>query len=67
MRSKPKGAKYRNLTDAGPHLTEPDLDAIEELARANASETYRGALLALVDEVRRLREVATGRAVTSGR
>ncbi len=42
MKSKPKGAKYRNPT-------EPDLDAIEELARANESETYRGALLALVD------------------
>jgi hypothetical protein len=53
MKSKPKGAKYRNPT-------EPDLDAIEELARANESETYRGALLALVAEVRRLREVALG-------
>ena len=41
-------AKYRNHT-------EPDLDAIEELAKANESEPYRGPLLALVDEVRRLR------------
>ncbi len=51
MRAKPKGAKYRNLT-------EPDLEEIEELARADESETYRGALLALVEEVRRLRKVA---------
>ncbi len=51
MRAKPKGAKYRNLTGA-------DLDAIEELARANESEPYRGALLALIGEVRRLRKVA---------
>ena len=67
MRVKPKGAKCRTLTDTGPHLTEPDLDEIEELARANASEPYRGPLLALVAEVRRLREVALGREVTSGR
>ncbi len=60
MRSKPKGAKYRNPT-------EPDLDEIEELARTNESETYRGPLLALVHEVRRLREVALGREVSSGR
>jgi hypothetical protein len=51
MKSKPKGGKYRNLT-------EPDLDEIEKLARADESETYRGALLALVEEVRRLRKVA---------
>ena len=38
-------------------LTEADLDEIEDLARANAAETYRGALLALVDEVRRLRGI----------
>ncbi len=55
-----------HLTHRG-RLTEPDLDEIEGLARANASETYRGALLALVDEVRRLREVALGREVTGGR
>ena len=46
--------------------TESDLDAIEELAKANESETYRGPLLALVGEVRRLREVARGREVASG-
>jgi hypothetical protein len=51
MKRKPEGAKYRNLT-------EPDLEEIERLARENASETYRGALLALVEEVRRLRKVA---------
>ena len=38
-------------------LTESDLDEIEDLAKANAAETYRGALLALVDEVRRLRGI----------
>ncbi len=43
-------AKFRNHT-------EPDLDAIEDLAKANESEPYRGPLLALVDEVRRPREV----------
>jgi hypothetical protein len=59
VRAKPKGAKYRNLT-------EPDIDEIEELAGANESETYRGPLLALVDEVRRLREMVLGREVTSG-
>ena len=59
MRAKPKGAKYRNLT-------EPDLDEIERMARENKFETYRGPLLALVNEVRRLREAALGREVTSG-
>ena len=38
-------------------LTEVDLDEIADLAKTNAAETYRGALLALVDEVRRLRGV----------
>ena len=60
MKSKPKGGKYRNLT-------EPDLDEIEKLARADESETYRGALLALVEEVRRLRRMATGREATDGK
>ncbi len=55
MRAKPGGVKCRTLSDTRPHLTEPDLDEIEELARANESETYRGTLLALVEEVRRLR------------
>ena len=36
-------------------LTDATLDEIEELAKSNAAETYRGALLALVEEVRRLR------------
>ena len=48
MRSKPKGAKYRNLT-------EPSSEEIESMARENAGEPYRGPLIALVDEVRRLR------------
>ena len=38
-------------------LTEADLDEIENEARSNAAETYRGALLALVAEVRRLRGI----------
>jgi hypothetical protein len=38
-------------------LTDADLEEIEEQARSNAAETYRGALLALVAEVRRLRGV----------
>ncbi len=59
MKFKPKGAKYRNLT-------EPDANEIEEFARTNESEPYRGPLLALVEEVRPLREVALGREVTSG-
>ncbi|MCH7866861.1 MAG: hypothetical protein IH881_04145 [Myxococcales bacterium] len=36
-------------------LTDATLDEIEQLAKSNAAETYRGALLALVKEVRRLR------------
>ena len=36
-------------------LTDAALDEIEQLAKSNAAETYRGALLALVEEVRRLR------------
>ena len=36
-------------------LTDATLAEIEQLAQTNAAETYRGALLALVDEVRRLR------------
>ena len=60
MRAKPKGAKYRNLT-------EPDANEIEEFARTNESEPYRGPLLALVEEVRRLRAMALEKEVTSGR
>ncbi len=47
-------------------LTEAELDEIERMARENKSEPYRGPLLALVGEVRRLREVALGGEVTSG-
>ena len=38
-------------------LSDADLDAIEAEAMTNAAETYRGALLALVGEVRRLRGI----------
>ena len=38
-------------------LSESDLAEIEDLAKANAAETYRGPLLALVAEVRRLRGI----------
>ena len=37
-------------------LTEAELAEIERMARENAGESYRGPLLALVGEVRRLRE-----------
>ena len=48
-------------------LTEHELAEIERMARENAGEPCRGPLLALVSEVRRLRDVALGREVTSGR
>ena len=35
-------------------LTDAELDEIERMARTAAAEAYRGPLLALVDEVRRL-------------
>jgi len=54
------------MTDRG-RLTEIELGEIERMARENAGEPYREPLLALVDEVRRLREVMLGREVTSGR
>ena len=38
-------------------LSEAALDEIEAEAKTNAAETYRGALLRLVDEVRRLRGI----------
>ena len=38
-------------------LTDADLDEIEDLARTDAAEAYRGPLLALVAEVRRLRGI----------
>ena len=41
----------------GVRLTDGDLDEIERLAGTDAAEAYRGPLLALVDEVRRLRAV----------
>ena len=41
-------------------LTEADLEEIARLARENEAETHRGPLLALVDEVRRLRGVVLG-------
>ena len=47
-------------------LTETELEEIERMARENKFETYRGPLLALVDEVRRLREAALGREAPSG-
>ena len=47
-------------------LTETDLEEIERMARENAGEPYRRPLLALVEEVRRLRAVVLGREVTSG-
>ncbi len=54
------------MPDARGSLAEAELAEIEHLARENASETYRGPLLALVDEVRRLRGVMLGREVTGG-
>jgi hypothetical protein len=38
-------------------LTEAALDEIETEAKTNAAETYRGPLLLLVGEVRRLRGI----------
>jgi hypothetical protein len=48
------------MPDARSRLTETELEEIERMARENAGEPYRGPLLALVGEVRRLREVALG-------
>ncbi len=44
------------MSNAKP-LTDDELDEIERLARTDAAEAYRWPLLALVDEVRRLRAV----------
>ena len=44
------GPRYRTKP-----LTDAELEEIERLARTDAAEAYRGPLLALVDEVRRLR------------
>ena len=38
-------------------LTETELEEIERMARENAGEPYRGPLIALVGEVRRLRGI----------
>ena len=45
------------MPDTGGRLTEHDLEEIESMARGNGGEPYRGPLVALVDEVRRLRGV----------
>ncbi len=55
------------MPDIQGQLTESELEEIERMARENAGEPYRGPLLALVGEVRRLWEVMLGREVTSGR
>ena len=47
-------------------LTETDLSEIERMARDSAGEPYRGPLLALVGEVRRLREMALRTEVAGG-
>lgn len=41
-------------------LVEADLNEIESMARENAGEPNRGPLIALVEEVRRLRGVVLG-------
>jgi len=51
----PKRLKHPPMPDSVGRLTETELEEIEVIARENAAETYRGVLLALVDEVRRLR------------
>ena len=43
------------MPDARKRLAEHELMEIERMARENAGEPYRGPLLALVAEVRRLR------------
>ena len=47
-------------------MPESQLAEIEDLARADTGEPYRGALLALVAEVRRLRGVVLGGQVRAG-
>ena len=69
MRSKPKGAKYRNLTTRSGVIYYQRRVSGKRLrfsCEKRGVGTYRGPLLALVEEVRRLREVALGREVTSG-
>ena len=55
------------MPESRSRLTETELEEIERMARENAGEPYRGPLLALVGEVRRMRSVALGREVASGR
>ena len=45
------------MPDTRDRLTEAELEEIERMARENIGEPYRGPLLALVGEVRRLRGV----------
>ena len=69
MRSKPKGAKYRNLTARSGviyYQRRVNGKRIRFSCEENGVEPYRGPLLALVGEVWRLREVALGGEVTSG-
>ncbi len=53
------------MPDVQSCLTEAGLAEIEFMVRA-FGEPYTVPLLALVEEVRRLREVALGREITSG-
>ncbi len=48
------------MSDARDRLTESDLEQIEALAHKDSAENFRGPLLALVDEVRRLRGAVLG-------
>ena len=54
-------APHKEGVGMPPPLTDIDLDEIEAEAKTNAAETYRGALLALVGDVRRLRAVVLGK------
>ena len=54
------------MSDARERLAKSELEEIEPMARENAGEPYRGPLLAPVEEVGQLREVARGREVASG-
>ena len=55
------------MPDARDRLTESDLEQIEALAHKDSAENFRGPLLALVDEVRRLRGIATEGGATRDR
>ena len=55
------------MPDALSRLTETELEEIERMARENSGEPYRGPLLALVAEVRRLRGVALGESADAAR